>query len=216
MTRNLIFRWRPSKLTQDLNLMLAFNPPKDTVLSEKQNMVAWKLLKMNAYPIAKNLSFSSVSYQAKYAFGASTINAGNRVDVTDILPIGLGQTTTLSVTKEGNPLFTEPVTATDGNKLFQVLNSTGSKQSMSIGTIDENENYNPTFNWQVGNTMSIQADLHPVLMGFVNLGFKESQFITANIMSKAMWTQNLTDLPTNTTWEVQEQPTGEYTIDRVD
>jgi hypothetical protein len=216
MTRNLIFRWRPSKLKQDLNLMLAFDPPKDTTLSESQNMVAWKLLKMNAYPNANNLSFATVNYQAKYAFGASTINGGNRVDVTNILPIGLGETTNLEITKWGNPLFTQPTKSNGESKLFQAINATGSKQSMSIGTIDESENYNPTFNWQVGNTMTIQADLHPVLMGFVNLGYKESQFITADITSKAMWSQNLTDLPTNTTWEVQEQPTGEYTIDRIE
>jgi hypothetical protein len=165
---------------------------------------------------AQNLSFATVNYQANYGFGASVLNGGNRVDVTNILPIGLGENTNLELTKWGNPLFTQPSKATGESKLFQATNTTGSKQWMSIGTIDKDEAYNPTFSWQVGNTMTIQADLHPVLMGFVNLGYKESQFITADIASKAMWSQNLTDLPTNTTWEVQENPSGDYSIDRIE
>jgi hypothetical protein len=215
MTRDLTFRWRPNKLTQDVNLMLAFEPPKDTILSATQNMVAWKSLKLSACPNANNLSFFTVKYPAKYAFGASVLDGGN-VGVTNILPIELGETTNLKSTDQGcNPLFTEPTKAGGESKLFQATNTTESKQWISIGTINEDEVYSPTFCWKVGKTMTVQADLHPVLMGFVNLGYKQSQLITADITNKAMWKENLVKLPTNTTWEIRENPSGDYIIDRI-
>jgi hypothetical protein len=155
--------------------MFAFEPPKDALLGKLENMVVWKVLKIKADAKVQDLSYATVSYQAKYGFGASVPNEDNkdnRVKVTDLLPIGLGETTQLELTKWGNPLFGKPTKAPpEESELFQATNCTGCKQWISIGLIDDNEEYSPTFNWLVGNTMTVQAGLYPVkiLMGFVDL-----------------------------------------------
>jgi hypothetical protein len=71
MSRNLVLRWNPSKFTRDLNLMFAFEPPKDALLGKLENMVVWKVLKIKADAKVQDLSYATVSYQAKYGFGAS-------------------------------------------------------------------------------------------------------------------------------------------------
>ncbi|KAJ7642058.1 hypothetical protein FB45DRAFT_1054397 [Roridomyces roridus] len=161
MDRTMIFNYFPGSLSSDLKLMLTFTAPTQNRLSTEQNLVAWKVISMNA------------------TWGIPVNNQGN------------------------------------GN-LIKARNATGYRQNVSVGTLQSGTSgmsvYSPSFMWKVGDKLTAEANFHPELKAYVNTGYQQNEFITADIASDMITSWNLAALNRTSNWLFTELPQGGYQI----
>ncbi|KAJ6474989.1 hypothetical protein C8R45DRAFT_1103109 [Mycena sanguinolenta] len=215
MECTLVFNYTPAKLTKDVNLMLTFNEPTDKALSNDQNLVAWKVLSLRQGTNPDVTSQVSVTYSPSLAFGLSRLqNGGNIVYGSETVKVKLGDTVKLEmrdkIAQWGN------TTKDATTKLIQAMNDTGMRQNITVGTIEENGAYSPTFLWKVGSGQTAEAEFHPNLNAYMNLDYKQSQFITGDLKTtKAVAHWNLSALSAITEFRVTEDGQGGYQIDQI-
>jgi hypothetical protein len=212
--RNLVIRWRPSHLTRDVKLLLAFAPPGSTDTSAA---LVWKSVLMSADPGSQNLSFAKIDYTANFAFGACA--SGHEPERTKcLIPMNPDEKTQLGLSGYGNPIFSDPTKttrpSTTSAATYGVMNVTGAREWINFGIISGSSSYHPVFAWELGHTMSISVKFHPILMAFVSYESETSGSVSAEFSSDVMWAQNLLDLPEDTLWDFEETPSGSYGITR--
>ncbi|KIK69238.1 hypothetical protein GYMLUDRAFT_237060 [Collybiopsis luxurians FD-317 M1] len=196
MNRTLIFHYKPGQLTQDVNVVLTFQPPTPSELSQDQNLIAWKVASLKAVPGSTMQNQFSVTYVARLGFSVAQLLDGNLVLPGSMIEMKLGQITQLKLDGQ-NLTWVEP-TESSGT-IIRATNATDARQNIAVGTIqDVAGGYSvlaPTFLWKVGTNISVEAEFHPVLKMYVNLGYRQNDFITANLASlKPVWQKNLAGL----------------------
>jgi hypothetical protein len=210
-TKTLIFTFK--NLPADTSVLLCFNDPSPSILGGQQGPLAWKVLVMRK----GQMGATPVTFTSQLAFGQSTLDSQNVVEGNIWVPIDEGQIVSLMPNEvAGNgPLFGPPAAHPEINTLITASNDSGAIENMSVGFMN-GDNYEPTFIWMdVGAGTSVEAQYHPILKAYVTSQYKEAQFLTADLMTMApIWTQNLSDLPTETTkFSFNRDPaTGRYTI----
>ncbi|KAJ7924592.1 hypothetical protein B0H13DRAFT_2315306 [Mycena leptocephala] len=239
----MIFNYSPGQLTQNVNLMLTFTAPTKDKLSTLQNLVAWKVITMRSVPGSKATNKAPVSYTGRLAFGSSqnaiilqcltatfklTADAlGHwkrhlrRLDCRDegkCPLVNLGESIDLNW-QDDAAVWGLPSNSVDIGTLIKAKNTTPYRQNISVGTlqtIGTVDVYSPSFMWKVGSKLSATADFHPMLKSYVNLGYVQNEFITADISSDLLQEWNLTGLPAVSNWLFSELPqvlpSGGYSI----
>jgi len=194
--------------------MLCFEPPSNAELSTEQNYVAWEVI-----PARKggDGGSSSVTYTGHVGFGSSEVPAGNVVAGSIKIEMKGGQKVNLTINPDGNTEWDTPVSDPSLGQLFKAYNRTDTARALSVGTLkiksDGRKEYAPTFMWTtVGPNMFAEAKFNPVLKAYVNLGYQTSEFITADISADCLWSQDLSGLPDQSSFDFIETPSHGYAI----
>ncbi|KAJ7196633.1 hypothetical protein GGX14DRAFT_672193 [Mycena pura] len=214
MNRTLLFKYKPGSLTKDATLMLTFEKPTSAQLSTDQNLVAWKVIPLRYVRGSTATNTIPITYSARLAFGSSQGMEGNIVYGNTVAEMKEGQTVDLNL-RDGITEWGAPTDITPASTLIKGKNNTAFYQEISVGTIETkggSDIYNPTFLWKVGTRLTAEASFHPTLRAYVNLGYMQSEFITANIASDQIQSWELTGLQPTSTWDFKETTQGGYTI----
>ncbi|KAJ7196649.1 hypothetical protein GGX14DRAFT_672243 [Mycena pura] len=214
MNRTLLFKYKPGSLTKDATLMLTFEKPTEKQLSTDQNLVAWKVIPLRYVKGSTATNTIPVTYSARLAFGSSQGMEGNIVYGETVAEMKEGQTVDLNL-RDGITEWGAPTDITPATKLIKAKNNTAYYQQISVGTIETkggSEIYNPTFLWKVGTKLTAEASFNPILRAYVNLGYMQSEFITADIASDQITSWDLTAQQPTSTWDFKETTQGGYTI----
>ncbi|KAJ7690178.1 hypothetical protein B0H14DRAFT_3532415 [Mycena olivaceomarginata] len=209
----MVINYNQGQLTQSVNLLLTFEKPIQDELSARQNLAAWKVVKLTCVPGADTTGKAIVSYSGRLAFGVSQDDNGNVIIPSAITEMKLGESVDLDW-KDGTPVWGTRTSGDTGN-LITATNMTPNRQDISVGTLQKVgtiDNYSPSFMWKVGKQMTAEADFHPMLRAYVNTGFLENEFITADIRSPLIKQWNLAALSPATNWLFRELPQGNYAI----
>ncbi|KAJ7758706.1 hypothetical protein B0H16DRAFT_642773 [Mycena metata] len=214
MERTMIFHYAPGKLTQNVNLMLTFQPPTNKQLSTTQNLVAWKVIPMHAQPGSGAMNTASVTYTGRLAFGSSQDDVGNVILGASTVEMKVGDYIELEW-DNGSAVWGIPSKDASLGKIIKAKNDTPYKQNISVGTLQKTggfDVYSPSFLWKVGSTLYAEGDFHPTLKSYVNLGYVQNEFITADIASDLLQQWNLTELEPITNWTFTEAANGSFSI----
>ncbi|KDQ49557.1 hypothetical protein JAAARDRAFT_42799 [Jaapia argillacea MUCL 33604] len=212
ITKTMTFNW--TGLSQDAFIMLCFTPPSNAQLSTEQNLVAWELIP--ARPGGDGGS-AVVTYSGHVGFGSSELAAGNIVAGSIKIEMKGGQKVNLITDANNYTEWDTPVSDPSLGQLFKAYNKTATSRAMSVGTLniksDGRKDYAPTFLWTtVGPNLFVEAKFQPVLKAYVNLGYKKNEFITADISGDSIWSQDLSGLPDQSSFDFIETPEHGYTI----
>ncbi|KAJ7440947.1 hypothetical protein FB451DRAFT_1414869 [Mycena latifolia] len=206
----MIFNYSPGQLTQNVNLMLTFTAPTEDKLSTVQNLVAWKVITMRSVPGSKAMNNAPVTYTGRLAFG----DIGNVIYGASTVEMKLGESIDLNW-QDDAAVWGLPSNSVDIGTLIKAKNTTSYKQNISVGTLQKLGSvdvYSPSFMWKVGSTLTATADFHPMLKSYVNLGYAQNEFITADISSGLVQEWNLAGVPAVSNWLFSELPQGGYSI----
>ncbi|KIK69239.1 hypothetical protein GYMLUDRAFT_237061 [Collybiopsis luxurians FD-317 M1] len=212
MNRTLIFHYKPGQLTQDVNVVVTFQPPTSSEPSSDQNRVAWKVTNLKAVPGSSTSGQFAIKYDERLGFGVARLLDGNTVFPDLMVDMKLGQTTQLS--REGNNLiWSEP--AGSNGAIIRATNTTDYGQNIVVGTVQDIGGYSvlePTFLWKVGTKVSVEARFYPLL----NMHGLENDFITANLEHLSpIWAKNLANIDSITHFSFFESPQGNYGVTSV-
>ncbi|KAF8187910.1 hypothetical protein K438DRAFT_1764618 [Mycena galopus ATCC 62051] len=217
MNRNMIINYCPGELTADVTLMLTFTPPSANKLSTEQNVVAWKVIKLKSVPGSKANNTAIVSYSGRLAFGLTQDDIGNVIYGASTVEMSLGDTVDVNWSDDSS-MWGLPAKGNDTGTLIKAKNTTQYRQNVSVGTLQNLggvEVYTPSFLWKVGSTLAVEADFHPMLQAYVNLGYVQNEFITADITGNMITEWNLAALPAVSNWKFTQLPQGNYAINLV-
>ncbi|KAJ7758705.1 hypothetical protein B0H16DRAFT_1535393, partial [Mycena metata] len=216
MERTLILHYSPGKLTQNVSLVLTFQPPTNKALSPTQNLVAWKVVPMHAVKDSTAMDVASITYTGRLAFGVSREDVGNIILGASTVEMKVGEFIELEWQEEV-PVWGIPSKA--AGQLIKAKNDTPFKQNISMGTLQRVGSldvYSPSFLWKVGSTQTAEADFHPVLKAYTNLGLVQNEFTAADISSDPIYQWNIPELGRVTNWSFAEATNGSYTITPID
>ncbi|KAJ7318509.1 hypothetical protein DFH08DRAFT_971258 [Mycena albidolilacea] len=181
----MIFNYSPGQLTQNVNLMLTFEAPTKKTLSTEQNLVAWKVITMRSVPNSKAKNKATVAYTGRLAFGASQ----DAIYGSSTVEMKLGESVDLNWQDE-DAVWGIPASSGSTGTLIKAKNKTGYKQDISV----------------------VEADFHPILKAYVNTGYVQNEFITADISTDMITDWNLAALPLVFNWKFEELAQGGYKI----
>ncbi|KAJ6474988.1 hypothetical protein C8R45DRAFT_1103108 [Mycena sanguinolenta] len=213
MDCTLVFHYTPAKLTKDVNLMLTFNEPTNRALTNKENLVAWKVLCLRRGSNPDVTAKATVTYSPGLAFGLSRMNPGNIVHGSKTVEVRRGDTVTLEM-RDKVAQWGSTTTNDATTKLIHAINETGMRQNITVGTFEKEGVYSPAFLWKVGAGQTAEAEFHPNLNAYMNLPYQESQFIPVDLKTtKALAHWDLTELPAMSEFDVTEDGQGGYSIE---
>jgi len=211
MERTLYFHY--NGLSQNVNLMLCFNPPVGSQLGQFQNLVAWRVI---AARKGVQNGTATATYFTRYGFGETELDNGNQILGSIVVEMREGQSVDLLTDSDDQPIWDAPRNNPDVGKLIRATNRTDLSRTMSVGTIKGNGTtfeYQATFLWTtVGPSLFVEAEFTPTLQCFVNLGYQENEFIRADIMSDSIATIELDGLPASSHFDLIETPQHGYVI----
>ncbi|KDQ53564.1 hypothetical protein JAAARDRAFT_72520 [Jaapia argillacea MUCL 33604] len=210
-SKTITFSW--NGLTKKVKLLLCFSPPPDVQLGTDQNVVAWKVIV--AQPGSSGCA--SIIYSGQVGFGNDEIGHGNIVASSSQIEITGGQKVKLITDADGDTRWEPPVSDPSLGQLFRAYNKTTTSRTISVGTMrvysDGHKDYDPTFLWAtVGPNMAAEAKVQPILNAYINLNYQKNQFITIDLSDDVMWSQNLSDLPENSSFVLVETKEHGYQI----
>ncbi|KAK1222576.1 hypothetical protein PQX77_014568 [Marasmius sp. AFHP31] len=196
MECNLTFRYKPGNLTKDVNVVFTFSAPTKSELGADQNYVAWRVAKLTSNKGSKASNHFNVLYTARLGFSAAYLMGNNNVvPQGSVQEMQLGQTTVLTL-NGSNPEWSEPKSV--GGTVIRAVNKTGRFQHIAVGTVKEVGGYSvlaPTFMWKVGKNLAAEAKFQPILKMYVNLDYRENDFMTGDIASiDPVWSGDLAKL----------------------
>ncbi|KAJ8081964.1 hypothetical protein PM082_007810 [Marasmius tenuissimus] len=196
MECNLTFRYKPGNLTKDVNVVFTFSAPTKSELGTDQNYVAWRVAQLKSKQGSQAGSNFNIEYTARLGFSAAQLKGNNNVvPQGTVQEMKLGQTTELGL--NGSTLeWSTPKSA--GGTIIRAVNKTGRFQNIAVGTVKDVGGFPvlaPTFMWKVGKNLAAEAKFQPMLKMYVNLDYRESDFMTGDIASiDPVWTGDLAKL----------------------
>ncbi|KAG1864410.1 hypothetical protein F4604DRAFT_1928862 [Suillus subluteus] len=109
--------------------------------------------------------------------------------------------------------FSPPQAGTSG--VLQAVNKTGVVQDLAVGFMNKGD-LMPTpalyFN-EVGDESIVKAQFTPILHVYITSDYQETAILRGAIDTPAIWTQDLTALAENMTWNLKrDTATGRYTV----
>ncbi|KAF9255530.1 hypothetical protein L218DRAFT_1008484 [Marasmius fiardii PR-910] len=212
MERTLRFYFTPRDLKKDVDIVLTFQAPTKEVLSHKQNMAAWKVAKLEKGGTTTG-SFEAY-YSARLGFCVAEIEEGNIISPRLPIEMKTGELTTL--TDKPTRGWSFPPTKIQGN-LMKAVNKTDMYQNISVGTVVDADEHGhidlkPTFNFNVGAGNTVEADFHPKLMMYANLGYQDNQLMSVDETTPIIWEAKLDELPKISKWNIVEKSQGGYEV----
>ncbi|KAJ8085055.1 hypothetical protein PM082_003834 [Marasmius tenuissimus] len=216
MERTLIFNYKPGNLTKDVTVTLVFNPPTKGELSGDQNHVAWRVANLKAGSGSAASNAFSVEFDSRLGFGVAQLSNGNSVIPNSMIEMKLGETTEL-VLNGSNPTWGAPSANGGNGTIIRATNKTGYVQNITVGTVkDIGGGFSilvPTFMWKVGGGLTAEANFQPILSMFVNLDYKQNDFMTADLASiEPIWTCDLSALGPITNFSFSEADQQGYKV----
>ncbi|KAL0069370.1 hypothetical protein AAF712_003390 [Marasmius tenuissimus] len=216
MERTLIFNYKPGQLTRDVNVVFVFATPMGTELSGDQNRVAWKTANLKAAPGSTAMNAFSVDYNSRLGFGVAQLTNGNSVTPNSMIEMKTGQTTGLTL-NGSTPTWSDPTGSAANGTVIRATNKTGYVQNITVGTVkDLGGGFSilvPTFMWKVGEGLTCEANFRPKLKMYVNLDYKQNEFMTADLASiDPIWSANLSALGPITNFTFSETPQQGYSV----
>ncbi|KAJ8093511.1 hypothetical protein PM082_020369 [Marasmius tenuissimus] len=214
MNCTLVFNYLPGKLTRDVNVVLTFDAPTKSELSTDQNYVAWRVANLKSTPGSTANNQFSVEYANRLGFSVAQLTNGNTVMPSSMIEMTLGQSTDLTL-DGSNPTWSNP--SGGPGAVIRATNMTKYFQNIAVGTVKDGQGgfstLEPSFLWKVGENLTAEAKFQPKLKMYVNLGYKESDFITADLASMTpVWTGDLAQLAPLTSFAFAETPQGGYAV----
>ncbi|KDQ49554.1 hypothetical protein JAAARDRAFT_42792 [Jaapia argillacea MUCL 33604] len=203
-----------SGLTQDVNILLCFDPPIKAAISANQHLVAWKVIPARPGGDGGNVE---ITYSGRFGFGETEAEAGDVIPGSIKVEVTPSQKVDLVLDAEGYTQWSTPVNDPTLGKLCRAYNRTQSPSTFTFGTIHQTSTgvklYEPTFYWkQVGPSLFVEAVFHPILKVYVNLDYKMTQSIMEDISSEAIWSQDLDALPNYASFDFTETPMHGYEL----
>ncbi|KAL0069374.1 hypothetical protein AAF712_003394 [Marasmius tenuissimus] len=216
MERTLIFNYKPGQLTRDVNVVFVFATPMGTELSGDQNRVAWKTASLKSAPGSTAMNAFSVEYDSRLGFGVAQLTNGNSVTPNSMIEMKTGQTTGLTL-NGSTPTWSDPTGSAANGTVIRATNKTGYVQNITVGTVkDIGGGFSilvPTFMWKVGEGLTCEANFRPKLKMYVNLDYKQNEFMTADLTSiDPIWSANLSALGPTTNFTFSETPQQGYSV----
>ncbi|KAJ8084043.1 hypothetical protein PM082_002810 [Marasmius tenuissimus] len=214
MDCNLLFYYKPGQLTKDVNVVLTFDAPTRSELSTDQNYVAWRVANLKSTPGSTANNQFSVDYAARLGFSVAQLTNGNTVIPSSMIEMKIGQSTDLTL-NGSNPTWSDPSGGT--GTIIRATNKTGLVQNIAVGTVkDVPGGFSalvPSFLWKVGENLTAEAKFQPILKMYVNLDYKQNDFMTADLASMTpVWTGNLAALAPLASFAFAETPQRGYAV----
>ncbi|KAG2128527.1 uncharacterized protein EDB93DRAFT_1184528 [Suillus bovinus] len=203
--RNLTFQ--SNNLGKEVTIMLAWSSNLDGLYQDVFPIV-WKVIKFGKEGPYK----ATATYTAQFAFSRAQFEAGKVISAATSVSINHGEKTTLT---EANEVyhFSPPQAGTYGT--MQAQNCTGTPQGMAIGFVNKGD-FMPTpalYFSDVGNNSRVTVKFTPTLRAYVTSDYEETAVLRSQVDTPAIWSQDLTGLAQNTTWNIsRDANTGRYTI----
>ncbi|KAJ8085030.1 hypothetical protein AAF712_013336 [Marasmius tenuissimus] len=216
MERTLIFNYKPGQLTKDVTVTLVFDPPTGGELSGEQNHVAWRVANLKSNPGSNAMNAFSVDFDSRLGFGVAQLSNGNSVIPNSLIEMKLGETTELFL-NGSNPTWGPPSGSGGNGAIIRATNKTGYAQNITVGTVkDIGGGFSillPTFMWKVGGGLTAEANFQPNLKMFVNLDYKQSDFMAGDLASiEPIWSANLSALAPTTSFAFSEADQQGYSV----
>ncbi|KAG2149130.1 uncharacterized protein EDB93DRAFT_1250053 [Suillus bovinus] len=203
--RNLTFQ--SNNLGKEVTLMLAWSPNLEGLYQDVFPIV-WKVTKFGKEGPYR----ATATYTAQLAFSRAQVEAGKVISAATSVNININQKTTLT---EANEVyhFSPPETGTAG--ILQAQNHTGSIQEIAVGFVNKGD-FMPTpvlYFSDVGDGSRVTAKYTPVLRAYITADYEETAILRGQVDTPAIWTQDLTGLAQNTTWNLsRDANTGRYSL----
>jgi len=203
--RNLTFQ--ANDLGKEVTLMLAWSPNVEG-LYEDVFPIAWKVSKFGKSGPYR----ATATYTAQLAFSRAQVADGKVISAATSVNINNGEKTILT---EANEVyhFSTPQAGTSG--ILQAQNHTGSIQEIAVGFVNKGD-FIPTpvlYFSDVGEGSHVTAKFTPVLRAYITSDYEETSILRGQVDTPAIWSQDLTGLAQNTTWNLsRDANTGRYTI----
>ncbi|KAG2037051.1 hypothetical protein BDR03DRAFT_958400 [Suillus americanus] len=197
-------------LGKDATIMLALVNEDMQGLYEDFFPVVWKVTKFG-----KTGSYmSQVTYTNQLAFAKGQVVDGNYITAATSISLNAGQKTTLTGQDDDHYTFsTPPVAGAPG--FVQALNKTGLIQDLAVGFLNKGD-FAPTpalYFHDIGDGSQVTAQFTPILRVYITSDYQETAILRGAINTPAIWTQDLTGLAPNTTWNLKRDTlTGRYTL----
>ncbi|KAH6904576.1 hypothetical protein BKA70DRAFT_1295744 [Coprinopsis sp. MPI-PUGE-AT-0042] len=165
---------------------------------------------------AQGPSRATIHYSSQLTFIKPQVNSLEGVSPSTFVPMKFGQQTSLLMSSPDPPLtygFTEPVVGGEG--VMVATNKTDRKCDIGVGfPVDE---YTPQVCHlfkDVGVEEQVVASFTPVLRGYIATHqWRQNQILSAPLQSPCIFHYNLADLDESTTWLVNRDPQGRWSID---
>ncbi|KAJ7711947.1 hypothetical protein B0H14DRAFT_2645544 [Mycena olivaceomarginata] len=190
MNRTMVINYNQGQLTQRQPPVDLRKPIQDE-LSARQNLAAWKVVKLTCVPGADTTGKAIVSYSGRLAFGVSQDDNGNVIIPSAITEMKLGESVDLDW-KDGTPVWGTRTSGDTGN-LITATNMTPNRQDISVGTPAESRD-----NRQTTAPPSCGKSGMDISGRIVNTGVFRNDFITADIRSPLIKQWNLAALSRET------------------
>ncbi|KAG1813779.1 hypothetical protein EV424DRAFT_1415543 [Suillus variegatus] len=205
--------------------MLAWSPNVDG-LYEDVFPIVWKVSKFGKSGPYR----ATATYTAQLAFSRAQVESGKVISAATSVNINNGEKTTLT---EANDVyhFSPPQAGTSG--ILQAQNHTGSIQEIAVGFVNRGD-FMPTpvlyfsdvgyvtfpifllqsvHNTKFRDGSRVTAKFTPVLRAYITSDYEETSILRGQVDTPAIWSQDLTGLAQNTTWNLsRDANTGRYTI----
>ncbi|KAK1217632.1 hypothetical protein PQX77_019705 [Marasmius sp. AFHP31] len=214
MDCTLLFYYKPGQLNKDVNVVLTFDAPTKSELSTDQNYVAWNVAYLKSTPGSAASNSFSVDYTSRLGFSVAQLTNGNTVIPSSMIEMKNGQSTDLTL-EGGNPTWSDP--SGDTGTIIRATNKTGLAQNIAVGTVKDVPGgfttLVPSFLWKVGENLTAEAKFQPILKMYVNLDYKQNDFMTGDLASiTPIWTGNLAALAPLASFAFAETPQGGYAV----
>ncbi|KAG1799899.1 uncharacterized protein HD556DRAFT_1345730 [Suillus plorans] len=203
--KNLTFQ--SNDLGKEVTIMLAWSPNVEG-LYEDVFPIVWKVSKFGKSGPYR----ATATYTAQLAFARAQVESGKVISAATSVNINNSEKTILT---EANDVyhFSPPQAGTAG--ILQAQNHTGSIQEIAVGFVNKGD-FMPTpvlFFSDVGDGSRVTAKFTPVLRAYITSDYEETSILRGQVDTPAIWSQDLTGLAQNTTWNLsRDANTGRYTI----
>ncbi|KAJ8091802.1 hypothetical protein PM082_021037 [Marasmius tenuissimus] len=178
----LMFYYRPGQLTKGVNVVFTLENPTSSELSIDQNRVAWRVATLKAVPGSAAINQFSVEYSGRLGFGVVQLINEHTVLPTSMVEIEPGQITELTLSGSA-PVWSNP--SVTGGIMLRATNRTGRTQHVAVGTVKDTSSgfpiLSPTFLWKVSDNITAEAKVRPILKMYVNLDYRQNDFITDDL-----------------------------------
>ncbi|KAG2128530.1 uncharacterized protein EDB93DRAFT_1184555 [Suillus bovinus] len=186
--RNLTFQ--SNNLGKEVTIMLAWSPNLDGLYQDVFPIV-WKVTKFGKDGPYR----ATATYTSQLAFSRVQVESGKVISAATSVNI--------------NPPESGPA------GILQAQNHTGAIQEIAVGFVNKGD-FMPTpvlyFN-DVGDGSRVTAKYTPVLRAYITADYEETAILRGQVDTPAIWSQDLTGLAQNTTWNLARDPnTGRYTL----
>lgn len=208
-TRNLTFK--SNNLSKKVTLMLTFDSDMDG-LYEDFFPVVWKAITFEK----SGQCTARATYTSQLFFSKLQVVDGNIIDSETCVKINVGEKT--SLTEVGGVCrFSLPLAGRAG--VLRAVNNTGAIQDIAVGFMTEGDCYMPTpalyFN-DVGDNSHVTVKFTPILRAYITSDYRETDIIQSAMDTSAIWTEDLTALSEDTTFNLtRDSNTGHYMLTQV-